>query len=136
MEANDAVFKTVEGYSMTVEQLRLSKIGKVMKRIVTLPGTIPRDEEFHFRKRAEALVNKWSNVLSSNGTNESGNDSKGADSSMVGQEAPSQDKVNSPPKNDTTASTTNDLSSNGKAEEKSQETPAASSSAAEPKQDE
>lgn len=130
MEANDAVFKTVEGYSMTVEQLRLSKIGKVMKRIVTLPGTIPRDEEFHFRKRAEALVNKWSNVLSSNG----GDESKVGDLSMA-QEAPSQDKAPSP-KNDAAAVNDSAAGSNGTGEEKSQEAPATSSSAAEPKQDE
>lgn len=130
MEANDAVFKTVEGYSMTVEQLRLSKIGKVMKRIVTLPGTIPRDEEFHFRKRAEALVNKWSNVLSSNG----GDESKVGDLSMA-QEAPSQDKAPSP-KSDAAAVNDSAAGSNGTGEEKSQEAPATSSSAAEPKQDE
>ena len=59
MDAQDTTFKTVEAYQdMTVEQLRGSKIGKVMKRIHHLPE-IPRDDEFHFRERAGKLMKEW-----------------------------------------------------------------------------
>ena len=37
-----------------------SKIGKVIRHITLQPpGRIPRDEEFAFRARARALVDKW-----------------------------------------------------------------------------
>ncbi|WFD26442.1 hypothetical protein MNAN1_001425 [Malassezia nana] len=63
MDAQDATFKTVEAYTdMTVDQLRLTKIGKVMKRIHQLPE-IPRDDEFHFRERAGELVKQWTALV-------------------------------------------------------------------------
>ena len=63
MDAQDATFKTVEAYTdMTVDQLKSTKIGKVMKRIQQL-ADIPRDDEFHFRERAGELMKKWSALL-------------------------------------------------------------------------
>lgn len=63
MDAQDATFKMVEAYEdMTVDQLRLTKIGKVMKRIHQLPE-VPRDDEFHFRERAGELVKRWTALL-------------------------------------------------------------------------
>ncbi|KAL4402852.1 hypothetical protein ACI68E_000626 [Malassezia pachydermatis] len=63
MDAQDATFKTVEAYTdMTVEQLKTTKIGKVMKRIHQLPD-VPHDDKFHFRERAGALVKKWGTLL-------------------------------------------------------------------------
>ncbi|WFD22170.1 hypothetical protein MEQU1_000832 [Malassezia equina] len=63
MDAQDATFKIVEAYEdMTVDQLRLTKIGKVMKRIHQLPE-VPRDDEFHFRERAGELVKRWTALL-------------------------------------------------------------------------
>ncbi|KAJ7219657.1 hypothetical protein B0H12DRAFT_1241466 [Mycena haematopus] len=68
MPAMDALFTTVEGYrNMTVEYLQYSKISKVMRHIHRLDAiNVPRDEEFHFRDRAQALVDKWNELLNSN----------------------------------------------------------------------
>ncbi|KAJ6553308.1 hypothetical protein B0H19DRAFT_1156151 [Mycena capillaripes] len=90
MPAIDALFTTIEGYqTMSIEyltvrsrcfsaQLRLcseciqfSKIGKVMRHINLLePGKVPRDDEYKFRDRAKALVEKWHGILNANKTTE------------------------------------------------------------------
>lgn len=63
MDAQDAVFTAVEAYNdMTVNQLRLTKIGKVMKRIHQL-SEVPRDNDFHFRERAGELMKRWNMLL-------------------------------------------------------------------------
>lgn len=63
MPAADATFKTVEEYDgMTAEHLRTTKIGKVMKRVMQL-SDIPRDDEFHFKERAEKLCAKWGAIM-------------------------------------------------------------------------
>lgn len=63
MDAQDATFKTVEAYTdMTVDQLKATKIGKVMKRIHHLPE-IPRDDEFKFRQRAGDLMKRWGALI-------------------------------------------------------------------------
>ncbi|KAJ6517310.1 hypothetical protein C8R47DRAFT_1086941 [Mycena vitilis] len=61
MPAVDALFATVEGFqNMSIEYLMFSKIGKVMRHIHLLePGKVPRDDDFKFRDRAKALVDKW-----------------------------------------------------------------------------
>ncbi|KAG5640837.1 hypothetical protein DXG03_006877 [Asterophora parasitica] len=61
----DALFTTVESYdSMTVAHLQFSKIGKVMRHITLLkPDRLPRDAEFRFRDRAQALVERWQTQL-------------------------------------------------------------------------
>lgn len=41
---------------------QFSKIGKVMRRIAGL-NDIPRDDEFHFKERAQTLVLKWQAIL-------------------------------------------------------------------------
>ncbi|KAJ6454393.1 hypothetical protein C8R45DRAFT_1037974 [Mycena sanguinolenta] len=68
MPAVDALFKTVEGYrDMNVEYLTFSKISKVMRHIHRLDEIkVPRDDEFQFRKRANALIDKWDGILNSN----------------------------------------------------------------------
>ncbi|KAJ7633868.1 hypothetical protein DFH06DRAFT_1303285 [Mycena polygramma] len=68
MPAVDSLLATVEGYqNMNIEYLMFSKIGKVMRHITLLePGKVPRDEEFKFRERAKALVDKWRNILNAN----------------------------------------------------------------------
>lgn len=49
---------------MTVAQLQFSKIGKVMRHITLLEDQrVPRDAEFAFRARAQALVERWQSVL-------------------------------------------------------------------------
>lgn len=57
----DAVFTKVEEADITADQLKATKIGKVMRKIVSL-DSIPLDAEHSFKKRAEALVNKWNAV--------------------------------------------------------------------------
>ncbi|KAF9050609.1 hypothetical protein BJ165DRAFT_1525828 [Panaeolus papilionaceus] len=61
----DELFKTVEGYDgMSIEQLQFSKIGKVMRHIAARSESdIPRDDEFKFRTRAKALVDRWHQIL-------------------------------------------------------------------------
>ncbi|PWZ02145.1 hypothetical protein BCV70DRAFT_57851 [Testicularia cyperi] len=73
MPALDSILKTVEDYQdMTADQLRATKIGKVTKKIMQL-ADIPRDDEFNFRTRSEALCSKWGAILSGNGaTKENG----------------------------------------------------------------
>ncbi|KAJ7620810.1 hypothetical protein DFH06DRAFT_1482421 [Mycena polygramma] len=68
MPAVDSLFTTVEGYqNMNIEYLTFSKIGKVMRHIHLLePGKVPRDDEFKFRDRAKALVDKWHGILNAN----------------------------------------------------------------------
>ncbi|KAJ6618988.1 hypothetical protein B0H10DRAFT_2217266 [Mycena sp. CBHHK59/15] len=68
MPAVDTLFTTVEGYqNMNIDYLTFSKIGKVMRHIHLLePHRIPRDDEFKFRDRAKALVDKWHQILNAN----------------------------------------------------------------------
>ncbi|KAJ7838514.1 hypothetical protein B0H14DRAFT_1083486, partial [Mycena olivaceomarginata] len=70
MPAVDTLFTTVESYEgMNIGYLTFSKIGKVMRHIHLLePGKVPRDEEFKFRDRAKALVDRWHGILNSNST--------------------------------------------------------------------
>ncbi|SNX84721.1 uncharacterized protein MEPE_03430 [Melanopsichium pennsylvanicum] len=63
MPSADATFRMVEEYDgMTAEHLRTTKIGKVMKRVMQL-GEIPRDDEFHFKDRAEKLCATWGAIM-------------------------------------------------------------------------
>ncbi|PWN27932.1 hypothetical protein BDZ90DRAFT_231708 [Jaminaea rosea] len=55
------IFSTVESADITSEQLKATKIGKVMRKIIGL-SSVPLDEVHHFKQRAEALVNKWNAV--------------------------------------------------------------------------
>ncbi|KAG5338622.1 hypothetical protein C0989_006753 [Termitomyces sp. Mn162] len=65
MPTLDTLFTTVESYTtMTVAHLQFSKIGKVMRHITLLEDRrVPRDGEFKFRARAQALVERWQSVL-------------------------------------------------------------------------
>ncbi|KAK7692148.1 hypothetical protein QCA50_003767 [Cerrena zonata] len=64
------LFTTVEKYeNMNIGYLSFSKIGKVMRHIHALtPDKVPRDDEFHFKDRAKALVDKWHDILNANKT--------------------------------------------------------------------
>ncbi|KAJ7441521.1 hypothetical protein B0H11DRAFT_2096109 [Mycena galericulata] len=68
MPAVDTLFTTVEGYqNMNIDYLTFSKIGKVMRHINLLEAhKVPRDDEFKFRDRAKALVDKWHQILNAN----------------------------------------------------------------------
>ncbi|EJU04155.1 Tudor/PWWP/MBT [Dacryopinax primogenitus] len=64
MPSADQQLKAVEEYQgYTIEYLQFSKIGKVMRKIAGLTE-VPRDDEFHFKDRAAALVSRWQDQLS------------------------------------------------------------------------
>ena len=64
-----------------------SKIGEVMRHIASKESdTIPRDDEFKFRDRAQALVNKWHQIL--NSANGAGTNGKPSSSSAAKPSAP------------------------------------------------
>ncbi|WFD00808.1 hypothetical protein MYAM1_003560 [Malassezia yamatoensis] len=64
MDAQNSTFQVLEEYQeMTPEQLKVTKIGKVIKRIHQLPD-IPKDDQYHFRDRSGVLMNKWGAILS------------------------------------------------------------------------
>ncbi|CBQ72385.1 conserved hypothetical protein [Sporisorium reilianum SRZ2] len=68
MPSADATFKVVEEFDgMTADHLRTTKIGKVMKRVMQL-AEIPRDDEFHFKDRAEKLCAKWGAIMAGGDT--------------------------------------------------------------------
>lgn len=76
LDTHDATFKTVEAYTeMTADQLKATKIGKVMKRINQLTD-IPRDDEFKFRERAGALMARWGAILGKGDEDAEGDESK------------------------------------------------------------
>ncbi|OCF61281.1 hypothetical protein L486_00928 [Kwoniella mangroviensis CBS 10435] len=65
MPSYDDLFKTIESYdSMTIDALQYSKIGKVMKKIMTL-NEIPRNEEFKITDRASKLMHQWTDFIAS-----------------------------------------------------------------------
>ncbi|EIW83102.1 hypothetical protein CONPUDRAFT_89090 [Coniophora puteana RWD-64-598 SS2] len=75
MIALDQLFTTVEAYEHEniIQYLSFSKIGKVMRHIFALPPEkVPRDDEFKFRQRAKALVDKWHAILGGDKANENG----------------------------------------------------------------
>lgn len=55
--------KKLEGYAdLEVSIIRTTKINKVLKALIKL-NTIPRDEEFQFRKRSMELLSQWNKIL-------------------------------------------------------------------------
>lgn len=58
-------FDKLEKYTdLEVSIIRTTKINKVLKMIVRL-NSIPRDEDFKFRRRAMDILSSWKNVLDS-----------------------------------------------------------------------
>jgi len=57
--------KKLENYGeLEVSIIRNTKINKVLKALIKL-NTIPKDEEFEFRKRSVELLAKWNKILGS-----------------------------------------------------------------------
>ncbi|OCH89065.1 hypothetical protein OBBRIDRAFT_779052 [Obba rivulosa] len=71
MPGLDRLFSTVESYEgMNIQYLQFSKIGKVMRHIYALtPEKVPLDDEYKFRDRAKALVDKWQGILNAHKAN-------------------------------------------------------------------
>ncbi|KAJ7859871.1 hypothetical protein B0H13DRAFT_1901278 [Mycena leptocephala] len=61
MPEMDAEFTAIENFEgMTLDYLVFSKLPKVLRHIHRLKQSqVPRDEDYNFRSRANALVEKW-----------------------------------------------------------------------------
>ncbi|SMR51380.1 unnamed protein product [Zymoseptoria tritici ST99CH_1E4] len=67
MGAMDEFFTQLEGYdSLEPPIIRTTKIHKVLKAIVKL-ATVPKDEEYNFKKRSLALLDIWNKRMESEG---------------------------------------------------------------------
>jgi hypothetical protein len=63
MPQMSSFIKKLEGYAdLEVSIIRQTKINKVLKALIKL-NTIPRDEEFQFRKRSLELLTQWNKIL-------------------------------------------------------------------------
>lgn len=56
---------------LEVAIIRTTKINKVLKAILKL-DSIPREEEFQFKKRSQTLLDKWNKLLAVDGTSANG----------------------------------------------------------------
>jgi hypothetical protein len=71
-EPKEDEMKTMSEYVHKLEQftelevsiIRVTKINKVLKAILKLES-IPREDEFHFKTRSQALLDKWNKLLAS-----------------------------------------------------------------------
>lgn len=60
-----SLFSKLEGYQdLEVSIIRATKVNKVLKAIIKL-NSIPKDEEYNFRRRALDLLGKWKHLLQS-----------------------------------------------------------------------
>lgn len=73
----------LEGYAdLEVSIIRATKINKVLKAILKL-NTIPKEDEYHFKPRSTALLDKWNKLLAS----EQGTPVAAASTNGIGSEA-------------------------------------------------
>lgn len=65
MKSMSEFVSKLEGYAdLEVSIIRTTKINKVLKAILKL-GAIPKEEEFKFKPRSQALLDKWNKLLAS-----------------------------------------------------------------------
>lgn len=77
MDAMAGLFTRLEAYpDLEVSIIRATRINKVLKMIVKLPF-IPRDEEFHFRRRSLNILSKWKSILDADAGAASAAENKG-----------------------------------------------------------
>ncbi len=94
--------KKLENYEdLEVSIIRATKINKVLKALVKL-NTIPRDEEFNFRKRSVDMLGRWNRILGADsGEGEPSTtmekDSKSTPTTNGIHEEPSEDKTENVP---------------------------------------
>jgi hypothetical protein len=63
MKSMSEFISKLEGYAdLEVSIIRATKINKVLKAILKL-NTIPKEEEFNFKARSQALLDKWNKLL-------------------------------------------------------------------------
>jgi len=80
MPMHDTTFSQVEEFDMSIKYLQYSKIGKVMRHIAALESDkVPRDNEYKFKDRAQALVNKWHMAVSVTGNGKTNGAHEAAD---------------------------------------------------------
>ncbi len=94
--------------------IRETKINKVLKAILKL-DTIPRESEFNFKPRSQALLDKWNKLLANNaaaapaptaangvnGASKGGvEDKKEANGDATASEKPSEEKAAEPAKDE------------------------------------
>lgn len=92
MESMSSFITILENFhDLEVSIIRGTKINKVFKAILKL-DSIPREEDFKFKKRSQALLDKWNKLLASepastangvNGASESKDSDKPAENSGV-----------------------------------------------------
>lgn len=88
--------KKLEGYAdLEVSIIRNTKINKVLKALIKL-NTIPRDEEFQFRKRSLELLSQWNKILGAEPLDGEGTGEKDTTTNGVhdekSEEAPEEEK--------------------------------------------
>ncbi|KAF7594436.1 hypothetical protein BBP40_009256 [Aspergillus hancockii] len=99
MTSMSGYFTKLENYQdLEVSIIRSTKINKVLKMIVKL-SSIPRDEEFQFRRRAVDLLSKWKTVLDADTTPGPAEDKKKPKANGVHKE----DSVDTPARGDAEA---------------------------------
>ncbi|KAE8419786.1 hypothetical protein BDV36DRAFT_127625 [Aspergillus pseudocaelatus] len=97
MTSMSTYFTKLENYQdLEVSIIRSTKINKVLKMIVKL-SSIPRDEEFQFRRRAVDLLSKWKTVLDADTTPGPSEDKRKPRANGVHKE----DSVETPARGDT-----------------------------------
>lgn len=69
---------------LEVSIIRSTKINKVLKAIMKL-DSVPREEEFNFKKRSQSLLDKWNKLLATDGTPAAANGVNGATDSHDGE---------------------------------------------------
>lgn len=99
MTSMSSHFSRLEAHKdLEVAIIRHTKINKVLKMIVKL-NSIPRDEEFQFRKRAMDMLSQWKNDLELDTTITPG-DENDKDDKADGKEKEAQPKANGASKED------------------------------------
>ncbi|KAK5987307.1 hypothetical protein PT974_11432 [Cladobotryum mycophilum] len=67
MESMSGFITLLENFNdLEVSIIRATKINKVLKAILKL-DSVPREEEFNFKKRSQSLLDKWNKLLASDG---------------------------------------------------------------------
>lgn len=83
--------KKLEAYpDLEVAIIRETKINKVLKALVKL-NSIPRDEEFQFRKRSVDLLGKWNTILGAEPADAGDQEEKGPSTNGVHEDKKKDD---------------------------------------------
>ena len=89
--------KKLEGYAdLEVSIIRTTKINKVLKALIKL-NTIPRDEEFQFRKRSVELLSQWNKILGAEPSDEAGADKENTTNGVHDEKSEEEDKKDEAP---------------------------------------